>query len=182
MLGLGPEDREQRRPQLRRDDRPERLAVGRQLRVLEVEREAVARAVSGEQTAKVAFEAIANSGVLDDRTTATMRVLLDHATQHAELLAQTFQEELGKEPPLAPNRAAIPGLARVETQAGALRLAMRIEEQAIAAHLGAVRRSHNAQLLKLIAGAVGSDGQSLVLLRELLHEEPVPRAFERGHG
>jgi hypothetical protein len=45
-----------------------------------------------------------------------------------------------------------------------------------------VRRSHNAQLLKLIAGAVGSDAQSLVLLRQLLREPPVPRAFERGRG
>jgi hypothetical protein len=147
-----------------------------------LEREAMARAVSGEQTTKVAFEAIANSGVLDERTTATMRVLLDHATLHAELLAQTYQEELGKEPPLAPNRAAIPGLARVRTQPDALRLAKRLEEQAIGAHLGAVRRSHNAQLLKVIAGVVGSDGQGLVLLRQLLRQPPVPRAFERGTG
>jgi hypothetical protein len=145
-----------------------------------LEREAMARAVGGEQTAKVAFEAIANSGVLDDRTTATMRVLLDHTTQHAEVLAQTFKDELGKEPPLAPNRAAIPGLARLQTQPNALRLAKQLEEQAIGAHLGAVRRSHNAQLLKVIAGVVGSDGQSLVLLRQLLHQPPVPRAFERG--
>jgi hypothetical protein len=138
--------------------------------------------VAGEQTAKVAFEAIANSGVLDDRTTATMRVLLDHATQHADVLAETYKEELGEEPPLAPKRTAIAGLARLRDEPDALRLAMRIEERAIAAHLGAVRRSHNAQLLKAIGGAVGSDGQSLVLLRQLLHEPPVPRAFERGRA
>ena len=30
------------------------------------------------------------------------------------------------------------------------------------------------------AGIVGSDGQSLVLLRQLLNESPVPAAFERG--
>jgi hypothetical protein len=147
-----------------------------------LERLAVAGAVAAEQTAAVAFEAIANSGVLDDRTTATMRVLLDHATQHADLMAQTFTEELGEEPPLAPNRAAIPGLARLRTQPDALRLAKRLEEQAIGAHLGAVRRSHNAQLLKVVAGVVGGDGQSLVLLRQLLHQPPVPRAFERGTG
>lgn len=161
---------------------PARAAALKLEELRKLERAAVARAVSGEQTAKVAFEAIANSGVLDDRTTATMRVLLDHATQHADMLAQTFQEELGEEPPLAPKRAAIPGLARLRTQPDALRLAMRLEEQAIGAHLGAVRRSHNAQLLKLIAGVVGSDGQGLVLLRQLLHEPAVPHAFERGRG
>jgi hypothetical protein len=148
--------------------------------VKKLERLAVAAAVAAEQTAKVAFEAIANSGVLDDRTTATMRVLLDHASQHADLMAETFREELGDDPPLPPKRTAIPGLAELRTQPEALRLATALEQRAIAAHLAAVRRTHNAQLLKLIGGVVGSDGQNLVLLRQLLHRPPVPRAFERG--
>jgi ferritin-like protein len=148
--------------------------------VKKLERLAVAAAVAAEQTAKVAFEAIANSGVLDDRTTATMRVLLDHASQHADLMAETFKEELGDDPPLPPKRTAIPGLAGLRTRPEALRLAAALEQRAIAAHLAAVRRTHNAQLLKLIGGVVGSDGQSLVLLRQLLHRPPVPRAFERG--
>lgn len=148
--------------------------------IKKLERLAMARAVAAEQTAAVAFEAIANSGVLDDRTTATMRVLLDHATQHADLMAQTFTEELGEEPPLAPKRAAIAGLERLRTQPDALRLAEQLERRAIGAHLAAVRQSHNAQLLKLIAAVVGSDGQNLVLLRQLLHQPPVPLAFERG--
>jgi ferritin-like protein len=148
--------------------------------VKKLERAAVAAAVAAEQTAKVAFEAIANSGVLDDRTTATMRVLLDHAGQHADLMAETYTEELGEDPPLPPKRTAIPGLDRVRSQPDALELAAKLEQGAIAAHLAAVRRTHNAQLLKLIGGVVGSDGQSLVLLRQLLHRPAVPRAFERG--
>jgi hypothetical protein len=145
-----------------------------------LERAAVARAVAAEQTAKVAFEAIANSGVLDARTTATMRVLLDHAGLHADLMAQTFTSERGEDPPLPPRRTAIPGLERLSTQPSALKLAEELELRAIAAHLAAVRQTHNAQLLKLISGIVGSDGQNLVLLRQLLHQPPVPRAFERG--
>lgn len=145
-----------------------------------LERLAVARALSAEQATKVAFEAIANSGVLDDRTTATMRVLLDHATQHADLMAQTYTSELGQEAPLPPTRTSIPGLARVRTQPDALRLAEQLERRAIGAHVAAVRRTHNAQLVKLIAGVVGSDAQNLVLLRQLLHEPAVPAAFERG--
>jgi DNA-binding NarL/FixJ family response regulator len=145
-----------------------------------LERIAVAKAVAAEQTAKVAFEAIANSGVLDARTTATMRVLLDHASQHADLLEQTYTSELGDDPPLPPKRTAIAGLSTARSQPAALHLATGLEERAIAAHLGAVRRTHNAQLLKLIAGVVGSDGQSLVLLRQLLSRPAVPSAFERG--
>jgi hypothetical protein len=148
--------------------------------VRKLERAAVARAVAAEQTAEVAFEAIANSGVLDDRTTATMRVLLDHASQHADLMAETFKEELGDDPPLRPKRTAIPGLEALRTQPDALRLAVELEQRAIGAHIAAVRRTHNAQLLKLIAGVVGSDGQGLVLLRQLLGRPAVPSAFERG--
>jgi hypothetical protein len=147
-----------------------------------LERAAVGGAVHAEQLAAVAFEAIANGGVLDDRTTATVRVLLDHATEHAELLAKAFKEAYGDEPPLPPRRAEIPGLTGFHDQRGALRLAARIEEQAIAAHLGAVRHTHKGQLLKLIAGAAGSDGQALVLLRQLLGRPPVPSAFERGRS
>jgi Ferritin-like domain len=150
--------------------------------VRKLEREAVGGAVRAEQLAAVAFEAIANGGALDDRTTATMRILLDHATEHADLLAKAFKEALGDEPPLPPRRAEIPGLAGFHDQRGALRLAARIEEQAIAAHLAAVRRTHKGQLLKLIAGVVGSDGQALVLLRQLLDRPPVPSAFERGRS
>jgi hypothetical protein len=35
-------------------------------------------------------------------------------------------------------------------------------------------------MLRLIAGAMGTDAQHLVMLRGLLGEEPVPAAFERG--
>jgi hypothetical protein len=35
-------------------------------------------------------------------------------------------------------------------------------------------------MLRLIAGAMGTDAQHLVLLRELLGEPPVPAPFERG--
>ena len=143
-------------------------------------RVAVSRSVSAEQAVMVAFEAIANGGLLDARTTATMRALLDHATQHADVLAQALKSELGQAPPLAPTRAAIPGLSGLRRQRDALELAVRLVERAIAMHLLAVRQSLDATLVKATSGIVGSDAQSLVLLRQLLHAEPVPAAFERG--
>jgi hypothetical protein len=144
------------------------------------ERAYVARAVAAEQTAMVAFEAIANGGLLDDRTTGTMRVLNAHAGKHADLMAQTFKAELGEDPPLPPTRTAIAGLSGLHRPDDALRLAMQLLDRAVAAHLVAVKHTRDAQLLKVIAGIIGSDGQSLVLLRQLLRQQPVPSAFERG--
>jgi hypothetical protein len=145
-----------------------------------IERRIVGGAVHAEQVAAVAFEAIANGGVLDDRSTATMRILLDHAKRHAELLEQEYKDTYGEDPPLPPRRAEIPGLAALRDQRSALRLATRIEQQAIRAHLTAVRHTHKGGILKLIAGVAASDAQGLVLLRQLLGRPPVPSAFERG--
>jgi hypothetical protein len=147
-----------------------------------IERRVVGRAVHAEQIAAVALEAIANGGALDDRTTATIRVLLDHATEHAELLAKEFKDVYGDEPPLPPRRTEIPGLDGLSDRGVALRLAERIEERAIAAHLAAARQTHKGGLLKLIGGAAGSDAQALVLLRQLLDRPAVPSAFERGRA
>ena len=141
---------------------------------------AVSQSVYAEQTAMVAFEAIANGGLLDARTTATMRVVLDHATQHADVLGQTLKSELGHDPPLAPTRTGIRGLPGLRRQRDALELAVRLLERAIGTHVQTVRQTLDATLLKAITGIVGSDAQSLVLLRKLLHTEPVPAAFERG--
>lgn len=145
-----------------------------------IERRIVGGAVHAEQIAAVAFEAIANGGVLDDRATATMRILLDHASDHAELLAGEFKDAYGDAPPLAPRRTEIPRLAGLRDQRAALQLASDIEERAIAAHLAAARHTHKGAILKLIAGVVGSDAQGLVLLRQLLGRPAAPSAFERG--
>ena len=147
-----------------------------------IERRVVGQAVLAEQTAAVAFEAIANGGLLDDRTTATMRILLDHAGQHADLMEKTFKKTFGDEPPLAPRRDAIRGLTALRDQHDALVFAARTLEHAIAAHVAAAKMTHHAEMLKLIAAVVGSDGQGLVLLRQLLGRPPVASAFERGRA
>ena len=141
---------------------------------------AVSQSVHAEQTAMVAFEAIANGGLLDARTTATMRIVLDHAGQHADVLGEALKSELGHDPPLAPTRAAIRDLPGLRRQHDALELAAGLLERAIGTHVQTVRQTLDARLLKALTGIVGSDAQSLVLLRQLLHTEPVPSAFERG--
>jgi hypothetical protein len=144
------------------------------------ERRAVRSAVAAEQATAVAFEAIANSTLLDDRAAGTMRVLLDHATAHVTALEDAFKSIYGEGPPLAPKRTEIRGLIHPRGARAALALAERLESAAIARHLDAIRLSRNSTLLKLIAGSMGTDAQHLVMLRQLLHQDPAPDAFERG--
>jgi hypothetical protein len=141
---------------------------------------AVRAAVSGEQTTAVAFEAIANSDVLGEDHVETMRVLLDHAKAHVTALEKLYEAQTGEDAPLAPTRTRIDGLDDLRGEHDALRLALRLEQEAIAAHLDAVRLYRNTAMLRLIAGAMGTDAQHLALLRSLLGLRPVPEAFERG--
>jgi rubrerythrin len=155
---------------VRAADDPERERAERALRA----------AVRGEQATAVAFEAIANSDVLGEEHVETMRVLLDHAKAHSTALEKLYEKQTGEDPPLPPTRTKIPGLDALSDQRQALRLALRLEEEAIALYLDAVRLYRNPTMLRLIAGTLGTDAQHLVLLRRLLGEPPVPEAFERG--
>jgi hypothetical protein len=146
----------------------------------ERERRAVRASVAAEQAAAVAFEAIANNELLNERQSVTIRLLLDHAKAHAAELEEAFEAQLGEDPPLAPRRTRIPGLARVRTAREALGLAARIEEAVIATHLDSVRLTRNSTLLKLICGSTGTGAQHLVVLRQLLGQDPAPAPFERG--
>jgi rubrerythrin len=140
---------------------------------------AMAAALRLEQTALVAYEAIANSGRLSGRVTALFRELLDDDRQHAQQLADAL-ESFGVKPPIPPRRATIQGLASVRDDAGAASFAIALEEQAIGAYSEAVRHLADANVLRTVAGAMGADGQHLVVLRQLAGRAPVPGAFERG--
>ena len=140
---------------------------------------ALVAALKVEQMAVVAYEAIANSGKLSVRGTALMRSLLDHDRQHAEQLVAALDSE-GVTPPIPPRRATIAGLAGVRDDRRAAGFAIVLEERAVGAYVEAVRNLADPNLLRTIAGAMGTDGQHLVVLRELARRPPVPAAFERG--
>jgi rubrerythrin len=140
---------------------------------------ALAAALRLEQTAVVAYEAIANSGRLSGRATTLMRALLDDDRQHADQLV-TALEGMGVKPPIPPRRATIPGLARVRDDVAAADFAIELELRAVGAYGEAVRNLSDANVLRTVAGAMGTDGQHLVVLRQLARRNPVPNAFERG--
>ena len=129
-----------------------------------------------EQTALVAYEAIANSGVLKD----VLREFLDQERQHAAQLAGALQN-LGAKPPIPPRRAGIIGLdAAVQSRAAALRFAIELESRTIAAYQAAIAATVDSNVVRTNAGAMGTDAQQLVVLRELAGMDPVPRPFETG--
>jgi hypothetical protein len=140
---------------------------------------ALVAALEFEQTAVVAYEAIANSGKLSVRATTLLRTLQDHDNQHAQQLVAALDSQ-GIKPPIPPRRAAIRGLARVHDDAGAAAFAIDLELHAVGAYNAVVRYLADPNLLRTIAGAMGTDGQHLVVLRELARRAPVPGAFERG--
>jgi rubrerythrin len=140
---------------------------------------ALAGALRLEQTAVVAYEAIANSGRLSARATALLRTLLDHDRQHAAQLVAAL-DGMGVKPPIPPRRANIAGLAAVHDDLGAAAFALALEERAIGSYSVAVRHLSDANVLRTVAGAMGTDGQHLVVLRQLARRVPVPGAFERG--
>jgi rubrerythrin len=140
---------------------------------------ALMQALQIEQTCVVAYEAVANSGRLSVRGTALMRSLLDDDRQHAAQLL-TALDALGVQPPIPPRRATIRGLTAVHDDRGAAGFAIVLEERAVGAYSEAVRNLSDANLLRTVAGAMGTDGQHLVVLRSLAGRIPVPGAFERG--
>ncbi len=146
------------------------------------ERHVLAASIFGEAAKSVAFEAIANGHLLKASQVETIRVLQDHAKQHTSLLGMLMKQNLGADAPLAPTREAIPGLLGLHDASAALLLALELEERAVAKHITAARELHDAQILRAVAGIVASDGQHLVVLRQLLHIEPIPSAFERGRS
>ncbi|MEA2409810.1 MAG: hypothetical protein QOC77_371 [Thermoleophilaceae bacterium] len=140
---------------------------------------ALTLALTVEQTCVVAYEAIANSGKLSVRATALMRSLLGDDRQHAAQLLMALDAQ-DVNPPIPPRRATIRGLAAVHEDRSAAQFAIALEERAVGAYSEAVRNLSDANLLRTVAGAMGTDGQHLVVLRSLAGQEPVPGAFEKG--
>jgi hypothetical protein len=131
-----------------------------------------------EQTALVAYEAIANSGVLKD----VLRGFLDQERQHVAQL-QAALDGMGAKAPIPPRRADIQDLDRaLRSRPAAARFAIGLELRTIAAYQAAVRDLTDSNIMRVSAGAMGTDAQQLVILRELLGEDPLPHAVETGQG
>jgi rubrerythrin len=142
----------------------------------DVAKASLAAVLGLEQTALVAYEAIANSGVLKE----TLRGFLDQERQHADQL-RTALMNMGAKPPIPPRRTDIPGLqAATASRSAAAQFAIALELRTVAAYQTAVGALTDSNVMRTSAGAMGTDAQQLVILREVLGQRPVPGSFERG--
>ncbi|HLM50281.1 MAG TPA: DUF4439 domain-containing protein [Solirubrobacteraceae bacterium] len=140
--------------------------VGLLNRVLEAERELAA-----------AYADAVAPAMRGGRWTAVER-LLTQERDHVDALVEAIGQ-LGAAPARRPGRYDF-GAAR--TAAGALALAVHLENRAIAAYLDALPRLTSPDLRGTAASMLTSDAEHLVVLRRELGEDPVPSAFAGGAG
>ena len=136
-------------------------------------------AIGLEQTAMVAYDTASEGRLLDRRTTELAKLFRDQEQAHADALAAALKGLGGTAPPM-PAPEEIDGLARVETQRGFARFAMRLEREAVAAYYDAQCTLGDPELLSLAARIMANEGQHLAMLRPLAGDPAVPHAFERG--
>jgi hypothetical protein len=126
-------------------------------------------------TTEVAYEAIANAGVL----TNLLRRFLDFEREHIAQL-ELAVDALGADPPVAPSRAEIAGLELATGTRSAAGFAIGLELRAIIAYQNAIQTGLDPNVIRTCAGAMGTDAQQLVVLREITGVPAVPGPFETG--
>jgi rubrerythrin len=139
-------------------------------------------AVRLEQTAVVAYATAAGSGKLDGETTRVARLFARQEQEHADGLIQALKQ-LGGQPPARPKSPDdVPGLAEAASgnQASIARFAVELETMALGAYYEASAKLRDPALVRTSASIMANEGQHLVVLRQALHRNPVPNAFETG--
>jgi hypothetical protein len=132
-----------------------------------------------EHTAALAYEGAARSGRLEPRWRALAERFGGQEREHADVLG-TALERLGGTPP--PGPAGVAGLSQAAArgQRALLEFIIGVEEMILAAYHRDVQRLADSRLLHTVASIMCSEGQHLVVLRQALGRDPVPRAFETG--
>lgn len=139
-------------------------------------------AISLEQTAVVAYDTAAASGLLDPAVEDVAVLFRDQEQEHADALI-TALEDLGGMAPKPPKAEDVDGLGDVMSQADILTFAVELENMAIMAYSDAHGKLESPDLLTAGAQIMANEGQHLVVLRQGLGATPaesVPDAFETG--
>lgn len=132
-------------------------------------------ALGAELEAIAAYQAGAESGLLQKPVLGLAVTFQGHHKQHADLLAKTVAK-LGGKPVEARSRYDFP-MDKLKNQADVLRFAARLEQGAVSAYLGAVPVFGNRDLAKAAASILGDEAMHWAILRNALGEVPVPSAF-----
>ena len=138
-------------------------------------------AIGLEQTAVVAYDTAAGSGLLDEATTRVVQVFRDQEREHADGLT-TALEALGGSAPEPPTADSIEGLGGLRGQEDVVNFAIELETMAVAAYYDAHQKLRDPMLLQTGASIMANEGQHLVVLRQAVGRNPVPNAFETGEA
>jgi rubrerythrin len=132
-------------------------------------------ALGSEYEAIAAYQAGAESKLLEKPVLDLAVTFQGHHRAHAALLAATV-EKLGGKPVSAKAKYDFP-TAQLKSQADVLRFAAKLEQGAVSAYLGAVPMFDDRALAKAAASILGDEAMHWAVLRQALGEAPVPGAF-----
>jgi rubrerythrin len=129
-----------------------------------------------ERLAVLAYERLSANRAASATLRGQAETLRDQDQNHADRLIAALAA-LGGRAPAKPTLAEAHGLTGEKRL---LELAVGLEEMTVNLYYRAQRELRDAKLLQATATIMGSDGQHLVVLRQALHRNPVPRALETG--
>lgn len=132
-------------------------------------------ALAAELEAIAAYQAGAESKLLEKPVLDLALTFQGHHKEHADLLAKTVRK-LGGQPVQARARYDFP-LETLKSQADVLRFAARLEQGAVSAYLGAVPLFGQPELARAAASILGDEAMHWAVLRQALGLAPVPTAF-----
>jgi rubrerythrin len=132
-------------------------------------------ALGAELEAIAAYQAGAESKLLQKPVLDLAVTFQGHHKEHADVLAKTIGK-LGGKPVSAKAKYDFP-LDQLKSQADVLKFAAKLEQGAVSAYLGAVPLFGNRDLSKAAASILGDEAMHWAILRNALGEAPVPSAF-----
>jgi rubrerythrin len=135
------------------------------------------KALGLEYGAIAAYQAGAESGLLQKPVLAVAVQFQGDHKQHAAILASTIAKLGGKPVEQKPIAAYNLPLDTLKTQADVLRFAANYEKSAASAYLGAVPTFANRDLAKAAASILGDETMHWAVLLNALGENPDPGAF-----
>lgn len=138
-------------------------------------------AIGIEQTAVAVYDAAVGSGLLDEATMEIAELFRDQEQEHADALIAAL-EDLGGTPPEPPGAGEVDRLGHLRSQEELARFALELETIAVAAYYDAHAQLEDEALLRTVASIMANDAQHLVVLRQILGEDPSPAAFVTGEA
>ncbi|MDB6001399.1 MAG: hypothetical protein JWP52_3098 [Rhizobacter sp.] len=132
-------------------------------------------ALGAELEAIAAYQAGAESKLLEKPVLDQAVTFQGHHKEHADLLAKTIAT-LGGKAVVAKTKYDFP-LDQLKSQLDVLKFAAKLEQGAVSAYLGAVPLFGNRDLSKAAASILGDEAMHWAVLRQAIGEAPVPSAF-----